>query len=124
MDKLKPCPFCGAKAKIGNNFEGQFFVWCTNDDCDARIFSRVKDNAIRAWNRRAEETSPQPDGEVECVMCSETFTEDDLEELRGMGEQYHREDGCFLCPDCWDSFRRMDPEEQVKMAIMNGWKEV
>ena len=61
---------------------------------------------------------------IECVMCGETFTETDLTELREMGEAYHREEGCFLCPDCWDSFRRMDPEEQMKMAIMNGWKEV
>ena len=210
MDKLKLCPFCGNKAKIGNNFEGQFFVWCTNDDCDARIFSRDRENAIRAWNRQAEETPSQqqwisvedslpPEREtifakfygtdkwrsamfrmisddvrvvkvfhngtrrvhhdhtvdgvweserkgsetygrvthwmanprlpeaapmIECVMCGETFTEDDLAELREIGEAYYREEGCFLCPDCWDSFRRMDPEEQVKMALVNGWKEV
>lgn len=207
MNKLKPCPFCGEKAKIGSNFEGQFFVWCTNDDCDARIFSRNRGSAIEAWNRRAEETPPQgwisvedslppehdtifaklygtdkwrsamfrmasddvrvvkvyldgtrrvhhdhtvdgvwdserkrpgfghvthwmanpelPEEEqtIECVMCGETFTEDDLTELLEMGEAYHREKGCFLCPDCWDSFRRMDPEEQVKMAMVNGWKE-
>lgn len=66
---------------------------------------------------------PEEEQTIECVMCGETFTEDDLTELREMGEAYHREEGCFLCPDCWDSFRRMDPEEQMKMAMVNGWKE-
>lgn len=70
------------------------------------------------------DSTPQTDKEIECVMCGETFTEDDLAELREIGEAYHREDGCFLCPDCLDSLRRMDPTEQLKMAIMNGWKEV
>lgn len=61
---------------------------------------------------------------IECVMCGETFTEADLVDLREMGEAYHREKGCFLCPDCWDRFQRMDPEEQLKMAMVNGWKEL
>jgi len=67
---------------------------------------------------------PEEDQTIECVMCGETFIETDLTELRKMGEAYHREEGCFLCPDCWDSFQRMDPEEQARMAITNGWKEV
>lgn len=46
-----------------------------------------------------------------------------LTELLEMGEAYHREKGCFLCPDCWDSFRRMDPEEQVKLALEWGARE-
>lgn len=63
-------------------------------------------------------------GDIMCVICGETFTETDLAELREMGEAYHREEGCFLCPDCWDGFRRMDLEDQVKMALVNGWKEI
>lgn len=61
---------------------------------------------------------------IECVMCGESFSEADLVDFREIGEAYHREEGCFLCPDCWDSFRRMDPEEQLKMAMVNGWKEL
>lgn len=61
---------------------------------------------------------------VKCVMCGDTFTEADLAELREIGEAYHREKGCFLCPDCWDSFQRMPLEEQARVAITNGWKEV
>lgn len=60
----------------------------------------------------------------QCRGCGETFTEADLVDLREMGEAYYREKGCFLCPDCWDSFQRMDLEEQLKMVMANGWKEI
>ena len=54
MAELKPCPFCGSKAKYGENCYGQFFVWCTNDDCDARIFAKSPEEAAEAWNRRVD----------------------------------------------------------------------
>lgn len=63
------------------------------------------------------------DEKIECAICGEPYSSDDLKELTDMGEHYHQEEGCFLCPDCWDSFQRMDPEEQAKIAIVNGWKE-
>ena len=68
--------------------------------------------------------NPELPEEIECVMCGETYTSDDLKELDDMGEHYHREEGCFLCPDCWDNFQRLPLEEQTKIAITNGWKEV
>lgn len=61
---------------------------------------------------------------VMCRMCGESFTEDDLRELRGFNEPYWCDGEMFICPDCWDSFRRMDLEEQMKTAISNEWKEV
>lgn len=70
-----------------------------------------------------DELRTKQDDKIECAMCGDTFTEADLKELDDMGERYHREDGCFLCPDCWDSFKRMDPEDQAKVAITNRWKE-
>ena len=70
-----------------------------------------------------EGSTPQSDGEIECTMCGDTFTESDLEEFQEMGEAYHREKECFMCPDCWDAFQRMPAEEQVHVAITNGWKE-
>ncbi len=66
--------------------------------------------------------TPQPDGEIECIMCGDTFTETDLEEFQEMGEAYHREKRFFLCPDCWDAFQRMPLEEQARVAISNGRK--
>lgn len=131
MVDLKPCPFCGGKAELiivpgyfkqGLSSSG-WLVKCLAGCCNQMPYTSDHD-AIDAWNRRAEETPPQPIGEVECVMCGDTFTETELAELREMGEAYHHEEGCFLCPDCWDSFQRMDPEEQLKMAMVNGWKEL
>lgn len=56
-----------------------------------------------------------------CKQCGERYTLIDLEELNEMGESYHCEEGCFLCPDCWDSFRRLPLEEQAKAALTNKW---
>ena len=128
MAYLKPCPFCGSEAVMETFTTAmekvpRYRVRCTSCSIQTDWDLWSEKEASEAWNRRGEETLPQPDGEVECVMCGETFTETDLTELREMGEVYHREKGCFLCPDCWDSFQRMDPEEQVKMALINGWKE-
>lgn len=130
MDKLKPCPFCGKNdlvlhhdISVPSETHGMYSVYCNSCDASTKYFDDPME-ACMAWNRRSEETPPQTEEAVECVMCGETFTEADLTELREMGEAYHREKGCFLCPDCWDSFQRMDPEEQVKMALVNGWKEV
>lgn len=69
------------------------------------------------------DSTPKPDGEIECAMCGDTFTEVDLAGFREMGEAVHREKHFFLCPDCWDTFRRMPLEEQARVAITNGWKE-
>jgi len=68
-------------------------------------------------------STPKPDGEIECVMCGDTFTETDLTGFREMGEAYHRDKRFFLCPDCWDAFRRMPLEEQARVAITDRWKE-
>ena len=55
MDKLKPCPFCGCKninvEKIGNT-EG-FYLTCPECEIEQPIYSTLNE-AIEAWNRRAE----------------------------------------------------------------------
>ena len=57
---LKPCPFCGSKAKIICNVERDdgepvgeyYFVRCTNDACPRnRVFDTHR-RAVRSWNRR------------------------------------------------------------------------
>lgn len=57
MEELKPCPFCGSKAKFGANKSccGKTVrIDCTNPQCGANInaFSS-KAEAIKVWNRRA-----------------------------------------------------------------------
>ena len=64
MDKkLKPCPFCGSKDDLLINDEDyEVFVFCWS--CEARgpeMFS--KNDAIEAWNRRADDGSRKSDGE-------------------------------------------------------------
>ena len=62
MSELKSCPFCGEKAEVFNDvtFKAEtgeqivgkkFFVWCT--DCPALVSGDTKEEAIEAWNRRA-----------------------------------------------------------------------
>ena len=54
--KLKPCPFCGAKAKNGKlpDVEG-YYVYCSSNKCRALgPGTRTKQHAsINTWNRRA-----------------------------------------------------------------------
>lgn len=47
---LRPCPFCGGEAKIGENI-GFYMVTCRECDCMSHPSMRYN-NAIAAWNRR------------------------------------------------------------------------
>lgn len=60
MDKIKPCPFCGAKEiavlkdtslLFGEDFT-RYHVICKN--CAAQIFRGEREEAIDAWNMRVE----------------------------------------------------------------------
>ena len=59
MVELKPCPFCGATARLKFGYQNtQAYVEC--EVCEARsgiINQSVKycatDEAVKAWNRRA-----------------------------------------------------------------------
>ena len=60
MEKLKPCPFCGGKAYVQCHiFDGvheTYGVLCTNGKCytSGWQFYGTAEEAIEAWNRRAE----------------------------------------------------------------------
>ena len=52
--KLKPCPFCGGKAKILNEYSVGFeayYAWCENCRYSSSIYDD-KTDAVEAWNRR------------------------------------------------------------------------
>ena len=63
MEKLKPCPFCGGKAYIGQtkkSLSHQYSVSCGNSRCIAHRLGNPfvmhylsETEAIEAWNRRA-----------------------------------------------------------------------
>lgn len=57
-DELRPCPFCGGVhveiVNQGSRPDDPHVVQC--DDCDASASGMSADEAMAAWNRRAERT--------------------------------------------------------------------
>ena len=51
-DKLKPCPFCGAHAKIKTLFD-DFYIEIFEGRATRAIYA-TKQEAIDAWNRRVQ----------------------------------------------------------------------
>lgn len=55
--EVRPCPFCGGQARMDYiDYSGDWFLRCGNHDCEVWPFIWRKDRqeAIDAWNRRAE----------------------------------------------------------------------
>lgn len=65
MAKLKPCPFCGSRAYIGQTKKSlhlQYSASCSNPHCIAHKLSNpfvthylTECDAIKAWNTRTKE---------------------------------------------------------------------
>lgn len=54
--ELKPCPFCGGKAKIiQSSRRTLFFTACEDCDADSDYYD-TEEKAAEAWNRRTERT--------------------------------------------------------------------
>ena len=66
------------------------------------------------------ECSVSGDANIQCSMCGENFTADEVKELTEMGEPFQFYDGKFLCPDCYDSYSRQSLEDQFKSALSMG----
>lgn len=67
MTELKPCPFCGADAELLDvrkflvvskfSYIFTYSVKCSNKECGVKPYTKyssTEEEAIRAWNRRAE----------------------------------------------------------------------
>lgn len=55
MDELKPCPFCGSK-EVRMRFDSvieSYYVTCKKCGAEVSQFYGLKDEAVEAWNRRA-----------------------------------------------------------------------
>ena len=56
MPNLKPCPFCGGKAKTKKETLGTWKVRCTKCSAEVgRYWFKTEKFAVEAWNRRAGE---------------------------------------------------------------------
>mgnify|MGYP000977027167 CR=1 FL=1 len=57
---------------------------------------------------------------MKCLFCEDTYTEQDLRDLKELGETYHLEEKQFVCPDCYDDLQRLPLEEQLKALLQGG----
>lgn len=50
--KLKPCPFCGGKAKVWEELFMRFAwkIYCVN--CGASVRAETEKDVVEAWNKR------------------------------------------------------------------------
>ena len=60
MNELKPCPFCGSETLEMDKEDGQdfnsWYITCYNCDCQGvSRYGMTRDEAIKAWNMRAED---------------------------------------------------------------------
>lgn len=83
MTELKPCPFCGGKARIMLEEEDRpddsfHNVYCTG--CGVQFWVKSKSQAIAAWNRRSDAVPVvrgewevaigyDPNKKVQCQNC-------------------------------------------------------
>ena len=63
------------------------------------------------------ECSISGDAAIQCSMCGEHFTADEVKELAEMGEPVQFYDGKFFCPDCYDKYSKQSLEGQFKTAL-------
>ena len=54
MAELRSCPFCGREPDVPEKSVDGYWVECSNPNCMALIESDTKEDAIKAWNTRAD----------------------------------------------------------------------
>ena len=70
--ELKPCPFCGGKARLDNRFNW-WWVTCTSGRKICKVNASTilfdsPDKAVEVWNRRAEPKTIINNGEMTINM--------------------------------------------------------
>ncbi len=69
-----------------------------------------------------EDVTPPTDAEaiIKCRICGDTFTPDDIEGMREIGDPFHYENGALICPDCYDRFSHLTLEDQLH-TLTEDW---
>lgn len=84
MTELKPCPFCGGRPIILNapwaKYRGDYMkqVHCKSTHCVTLGLFRDEEEAIEAWNTRAERTCKPKPGNLQGIVvceCGDPFPE-------------------------------------------------
>lgn len=99
-DRLKPCPFCGEDAWLGNLkwFErgtATYAVGCTDPECIGYeticVRFETEEEALSAWNRRPGcegcRWKDEPNRAIVCRYCSRMWLYKDMYEPNGNDEQ-------------------------------------
>ena len=76
---LRPCPFCGGIAEMGENDDGANFIECTSCGASTNLQYSLKDDGrpqlIERWNERVQIAKPAPAStptpEITCPNCGE-----------------------------------------------------
>lgn len=78
-EKLKPCPFCGAKRGLYvllDGYDADSIIWrvfC--DSCKSIMMNEragTKEEIVAEWNRRAREGAERLEGaHADCLQCDE-----------------------------------------------------
>ena len=98
-DTLKPCPLCGSGARVYDDGAGcldsvpAWIVVCDDEDgcgCETAFFD-TRDEAVAAWNRRAERTCTIVHEEDSFPHCSACGSLDVVHDVYGPFD---------FCPHC------------------------
>lgn len=89
MNDLKPCPFCGGNAEMKTYTR----FWVVRDDCLTESATYpTEEEAIEAWNRRAEVVHGRWEDGI-CTMCGYPIPTDSKCD-------FIDEDDCLFCYHC------------------------
>ena len=90
-DTLKPCPLCGSSARVYDDGAGDldsvpaWIAACDDEDgcgCETAFFD-TREEAIAAWNRRAERTCTIVRGDGEFPHCSACGSLEAVDDVAG-----------------------------------------
>lgn len=109
-EQLKPCPFCGGDAELQKSLGGPFTedavrasfrVVCSDHGCQggfSNFWHTTPEEAVGAWNRRAERTCYVDSSHVEQEMGDYSYLEVEL----SCGHAFTWDDGTppDYCPNC------------------------